>query len=112
MCLTFFLVLMPIHAVGSAIVNIVNGKKWNLDLVPDLSVLGFTGGWSLYQFRYCFLFMLVYVGCNAIYVAGLRFIPNSIARKGYRTFRKFSHGHFLTRNLTDFTLQVDGENPN
>ena len=74
---------MPIHAVGTAIVNIVNGKKWNLDLVPDLSVLGFTGGYSPYQFRYCFLFMLVYVGCNAIYVAGLRFIPNSIARKGF-----------------------------
>merc|ERR1711935_311723 len=57
----WLVVLAPVHALGSIAVNVVNGASWKLDLVPDLKPLGLTGGW------------------NSIYVAGLAFIPNSVA---------------------------------
>ena len=83
--------LCPIYTLYAIILNLASSRSWNIDLVPDLGPIGFKGDFKIIQFRYCLLFMLIYVGCNAIYVAALKFIPNMVARRV---------SHFPTSPLT------------
>ena len=73
--------LCPIYTLYAIILNLASSRSWKTDLVPDLGPIGFKGEFKIIQFRYCLLFMLIYVGCNAIYVAALKFIPNMVARR-------------------------------
>ena len=46
---------------------------------PVDSILGFEGDFSIFQFRKCAMFMVIYVSCNMCYISGLSFIPSTIA---------------------------------
>ena len=88
--------LCPIYTLYAICLNLISGRSWNEDLVPDLGPIGFKGDFKIIQLRYCLLFMLIYVGCNAIYVAALKFIPNMVARRV---------SHFPTSSLITFKIK-------
>lgn len=75
----WLIALCPIYTVYAIVLNLISSRSWNENLVPDLGPIGLKGDFKIIQLRYCLLFMLIYVGCNAIYVAALKFIPNMVA---------------------------------
>ena len=94
--LNLIIALCPIYTLYAICLNLIAGRSWNEDLVPDLGPIGFKGDFKIIQLRYCLLFMLIYVGCNAIYVAALKFIPNMVARRV---------SHFPTSSLITFKIK-------
>ncbi|CBY32408.1 unnamed protein product [Oikopleura dioica] len=68
-----------VYSCGVLLQNLKSGTRWNSELIPDLKPIGFEPGHSiLFKLRFCLLFMLIYVGCNVLYVEALRFLPNTI----------------------------------